>query len=104
MHNPLKVGKIQMKRRAFLKMAAAGVPAFNMGTLIAEPFPGSGAVFAKPSSRRPVPSERVSLGVIGCCTQAHANVPTFLQDSRVRIVTVCDPVLSAGGYSYNCKA
>ena len=84
---------MKLTRRSFLEASALAAPFFI-----------SGSVSAKPSPRRPAPSERVALGVIGCGTQAHANVPTFLQDPRVRIVTVCDPVLSAGGYSYNSKA
>ena len=46
----------------------------------------------------------INLAVIGCGTQAHTNVPTFLQDPRVRVTLVCDPVLAATGYSYNSKA
>ena len=84
---------MKVSRRAFLGTATLAAPFFI-----------SGRASAKTAPRRPAPSDRVSLGVIGCGTQAHANVPTFLQDKRVRISTVCDPVLSAGGYSYNSKA
>ena len=84
---------MKVSRRAFLGTATLAAPFFI-----------SGCASTKAAPRRPAPSDRVSLGVIGCGTQAHANVPTFLQDKRVRISTVCDPVLSAGGYSYNSKA
>ena len=50
--------------------------------------------------RRPPPSERVNLAIIGCGTQAYDNVGQFLQDPRVRIVATCDPVLEAPSYSY----
>ena len=53
--------------------------------------------------RRPKPSERVNLAVIGCGTQGFANMNGFLQDKRVQITTVCDPVLSAGKYSYRSE-
>jgi len=53
---------------------------------------------------RPKPSERVNLAVIGCGTQGFANTNGFLQDKRVQITTVCDPVLKAGKYSYKSEA
>ena len=52
---------------------------------------------------RPKPSDRVNLAVIGCGTQGFANMGVFLQDKRVQITTVCDPVLSAGKYSYRSE-
>ena len=53
----------------------------------------SAAGYAVP--RRPPASERVSLGIIGCGTQAYGNVGQFLQDPRVQISVTCDPVLEA---------
>ena len=58
---------------------------------------------ATAAPRRPKPSERVNLAVIGCGTQGFANMNGFLQDKRVQITTVCDPVLSAGRYSYRSE-
>ena len=55
------------------------------------------------AGRRPKPSDRVNLAVIGCGTQGFANMGVFLQDKRVQITTVCDPVLSAGKYSYRSE-
>ena len=52
---------------------------------------------------RPPVSERINVGIIGCGTQAFSNVGQFLQDPRVQIVVVCDPVLDAPGYSYKAQ-
>ena len=81
-------------RRGFLA-GVAGAAAWS-GWRAA--FAGVGA-----SARRPKPSDRINLGIIGCGTQAYANVPAFLRDERVQITVVCDPVLEAGGYSYDGK-
>ena len=84
--------KIPMKisRRAFLGAAAP----FALG--------GCRSLFAigYASPHRPPASERITLGIIGCGTQAYDNVNQFLQDPRVQIVVTCDPVLEAPGYSY----
>ena len=42
--------------------------------------------------RRPKPSERVNLAVIGCGTMGRGNMQAFMQDPRVQVVAVCDPV------------
>ena len=81
-------------RRGFLA-GVAGAAAWS-GWRAA--FAGVGA-----SARRPKPSDRINLGIIGCGTQAYANVPAFLRDERVQVTVVCDPVLEAGGYSYDGK-
>jgi len=81
-----------VKRRAFLR-ALGAVPFFVGGcaTRVVAP-------------RRPKPGERVTLGIIGCGTQAYTNVPAFLGDARAQVVAVCDPVLRAEtGYSYDGK-
>ena len=52
---------------------------------------------------RPSALSRVNLAVIGCGTQGFANMNGFLQDPRVQVTTVCDPVLSAGRYSYRSE-
>lgn len=50
--------------------------------------------------RRPGPSDRINLGVIGFGTQAHACVPTFLGDPRLQIVAVADPISDLPNYGY----
>lgn len=55
-------------------------------------------------TRRPSALSRVNLAVIGCGTQGFSNMNGFLQDKRVQITTVCDPVLKAGKYSYKSEA
>ena len=42
--------------------------------------------------RRPAPSDRVTLGVIGCGGMGRANMDALLQDPRVQVVKVCDCV------------
>src|SRR5688500_18064292 len=41
-------------------------------------------------SPRPAPSNRITLGVIGCGNQAMNDIRSFFQDPRVQIVAVCD--------------
>ena len=82
---------MKVTRKGFIGtglLALGGCRLFNIG-------------YAAP--RRPKPSERVNLAVIGCGTQGFANMGVFLQDKRVQITTVCDPVLSAGKYSYRSE-
>lgn len=50
--------------------------------------------------RRPAPSERVNLAVIGFGTVAYGTVPNFLSDPRVQIVAVADPVADLPNYGY----
>ena len=82
---------MNVTRKTFLGtglLALGGCRMFNIATV---------------APRRPKPSERVNLAVIGCGTQGFANMNGFLQDKRVQITTVCDPVLSAGKYSYRSE-
>ena len=51
--------------------------------------------------RRPVPSERVALGVIGYGTQGRYNTSNFMQDERVQVVAVCDCNRGSKLYGYN---
>jgi len=53
------------------------------------------------SSGRPVPSGRISLGVIGCGTMGMVNMCGFLRDKRVQVTVVCDPVRDSKAYGYN---
>ena len=88
---------VRVSRRSFLKSSALALPLVNVGcrslfddTVLAAPL-------------RPSALSRVNLAVIGCGTQGFANMNGFLQDKRVQITTVCDPVLSAGRYSYRSE-
>lgn len=51
--------------------------------------------------RRPGPSDRITLGVIGFGTIAHGTVRNFLGDPRVQVVAVADPVSELGNYGYS---
>ncbi len=55
---------------------------------------------ARSRVRRPAPSERVNLGVIGFGTIAFSTVPNFLADPRVQVVAVADPVSELPHYGY----
>ena len=88
-----------LTRRDFMKsaLATAGAAPF-LGASCAETF-----TIAAAAPRRPSASNRVNLAVIGCGTQGFANMGVFLQDPRVQVTVVCDPVLSAGKYSYQSE-
>ena len=53
------------------------------------------------SPRRPLPSERINLAVIGCGTMGLGNMNGFLRDARVQVTVVCDPVKDAKAYGYD---
>lgn len=76
-------------RRDFLSSASlfalGGCSAFNIGRV--EP-------------RRPKPSERITLAIIGCGVMGEGNMHGFLSDPRVQVVAVCDPVKDCGRYGY----
>src|SRR5690606_29299389 len=84
-----------MNRREFLRnsaLAAAGVAVPAAFT--------SCAARAHAQVRRPAPSERITLGVIGFGTIAYSTVPNFLADPRVQVVAVADPVEDLPNYGY----
>ena len=65
-------------RRAFLgQTAAASAAAFAFPTII----PGSALGLA----RRPAPSNRITLAVIGTGNQGFNDIKSFLRDDRVQI-------------------
>lgn len=84
-----------LSRREFITQttlaAAAGVALPALTSCVAP---------ARPRVRRPAPSERVNLGVIGFGTIALGTVPNFLADERVQIVAVADPVSELPNYGY----
>jgi len=89
---------MKVSRRSFLKSSLLALPLANAGCRSACSIC---TVPARP--RRPSALSRVNLAVIGCGTQGFANMNGFLQDPRVQVTTVCDPVLSAGRYSYKSE-
>jgi len=82
-----------LTRRALIKnsvltAAAAGFPSIIPGTALG-------------LNGRPAASERITLAALGFGTIAHTTVPAFLQDERVQIVAVADPVSELGNYGYS---
>ena len=78
-------------RRAFLgRTTAASAAAFAFPTII----PGSALGLA----RRPAPSNRIALAVIGTGNQGFNDIKSFLRDERVQIVAVCDVNRESAGY------
>jgi predicted dehydrogenase len=75
----------QPTRRQFLGVAALGAP------LILSP----GALG---DDRKPAPSKRITLGVIGTGNQGLNDIRGFLGDQRVQIVAVCDVNKESPGY------
>lgn len=60
-----------------------------------------GCVSAKGVARRPLPSERLNVGIIGYGTMGNDNLGNFLNNPQSQVVAVCDPVASTGGYGYS---
>ena len=50
---------------------------------------------------RPAPSARIQLGMIGFGTMAGDNIGNFLNNDKVQVVSVADPVAETGCYGYN---
>ena len=72
----------RFSRREFLRAAAASSPLLAGGCF----------TVGHPSARRPAASERINLAVIGCGGMGGANLNQFLQDPRVQVTLVCDPI------------
>ena len=65
-----------------MRASVAAAPFFIGGCTGVAPVP----------ARRPAPSERINLAVIGCGGMGRANMNQFLQDKRVQVTLVCDPI------------
>ena len=74
-----------LSRRGFLKAAAAASPFFIGGC-------ANFSAAGYPPGRRPAASDRINLAVIGCGGMGGANLNQFLQDPRVQVTLVCDPI------------
>jgi predicted dehydrogenase len=87
--------KHSLNRREFLaKSALAAAAGLSLPMLT------SCATTSRSRVRRPAPSGRVNLGVIGYGTIAIKYTPNFLRDSRVQAVAVADPVTDLPNYGY----
>jgi predicted dehydrogenase len=77
---------------------------------------GTGALFAVPCilpsgcvsakgvvARRPPPSERITVGMLGYGTMAQDNIGNFLNNDRVQLVSVCDVVSEGPLYGYKAE-
>ena len=51
--------------------------------------------------RRPLPSGRINVAVIGCGTMGRGNMEAIMKDPRVQVTCVCDPVKDALSYGYD---
>jgi len=82
-------------RRQFVKGTTLALP-----TIIA-----SGCVGMRRNCvvRRPPPSERINVGMIGYGTMAQDNIGSFLYNDRVQIISVCDVVSEAPLYGYKAE-
>ncbi len=87
--------KTPMNRREFLKTSAAAAAA---GWALPALTSCAGPAVAR--VRRPKPSERINLGVIGYGTIAHHTIVNFIGDPRVQVVAVADPVSDLPNYGY----
>jgi predicted dehydrogenase len=87
--------KNSLSRREFIAQSTLA-----MAAGLALPALSSCVAPVRPRVRRPKPSERVNLGVIGFGTIAFSTVPNFLADPRVQIVAVADPVSELPNYGY----
>jgi len=72
-----------MKRRDFLKLAAAGVPAFNIGSLLAAPL-----------AKRIAQGGKIRVALIGCGAQMTGLIRRMGGEQNVQVVALVDPLPS----------
>lgn len=88
-------GSVKVSRRGFL----AGT-----GALFAVPYLlPSGCASLRGIARRPPPSERVNVGILGYGTMAQDNIGNFLNHDQVQVVSVCDVVSEGPLYGYKAE-
>ena len=81
-----------MKRRTLLQSAAmAAAPLFIPSRVLGR---GPG----------PAPSNRITIGIIGCGNMGTGDLQTYLRDDRVQVVAVCDVNKQSAGYWDNAFA
>ena len=83
---------VLLNRRSFLKSSATVAAGLALPSLV------SCSTLAR--AKRPAPSQRVNLALIGFGTIAYQTTPNFLADDRVQIVAIADPVSDLPNYSY----
>lgn len=54
-------------------------------------------------SRRPLPSERINVGMLGYGTMAQDNIGNFLHNEQVQVTSICDPVSEGLLYGYSAE-
>jgi predicted dehydrogenase len=89
-----------------MKSAAVSRRRFLAGTgaLFAAPYVlTSGCMSLRCGARRPPPSECVNVGILGYGTMAQDNIGNFLNNDRVRVVSVCDVVSEGPLYGYKAE-
>ncbi len=85
--------KTSLNRREFLRSAAAASAA---GLVL----PALSSCVSAPRVRRPAPSARMNMAMIGYGTIAHSSCQNFLSNDRVQMVAVADPVSDLPHYGY----
>ena len=79
--------KNDLSRREFVKKTAISGAAFSI--IPAHVLGGSGRI---------APSDKVTLGIIGCGTQGIAEMLNILSQEEVQVVAVCDPNTESTDY------
>ena len=85
---------LKVSRRRF----AAGA-----GSLLAMPMIVPSGCVSACKVRRPLPSERIHVGMLGYGTMAQDNIGNFLHNERVQVIAVCDPVSEGPLYGYKAE-
>ena len=80
---------VKTTRRGFLKAAAATAGVLGVPAIVPSSVLGANA-----------PSERITVGIIGCGHQSQRDIPSFLVHDDMQIVAVCDVNRSGIGYYY----
>ncbi len=55
------------------------------------------------SAKRPLPSERINVAIIGCGAMGRSNMVGIMNDNRVQVTCTCDPVEDAAAYGYEAE-
>ncbi|MDX9792558.1 MAG: Gfo/Idh/MocA family oxidoreductase [Kiritimatiellia bacterium] len=73
------------------------------GSLLALPMIVPSGCVSACKCRRPLPSERIHVGMLGYGTMAQDNIGNFLHNERVQVIAVCDPVSEGPLYGYKAE-
>lgn len=88
------MNEVKVSRRRF--MAGAG-------TLIAMPMIVPSGCVGLCKGRRPRPSERIHVGMLGYGTMAQDNIGNFLFNDQVQVTAICDVVSEGPLYGYKAE-